>query len=198
MRLFYSAPSPFAAKVRMAARICDLDLDLVVTDTSAEPADLLAANPLGKIPALVLDNGGVLYDSPVICEYFDRLSGNLLIPQTTEAWLQAKRTEALADGTAEAAMAVLYEKRYRPEEKWHAPWMDKQWRRAGRGLDQLDAEIDSLPTTVGLGHVAVAAALGWLELRFSGQWQAGRPKLAAWLDRFPEAFPPFAELRPKA
>lgn len=197
MRLFFSASSPFASKVRMAARVCDLPLDLVATDTNTEPDDLLATNPLGKIPALALDNGEVLYDSSVICEYLDRLSGNPLIPQTTDAWLQAKRTEALADGVAEAGIAVIYEKRHRPENKWHEPWIDKQWRRAGRGLDRLEAEVGSMPASVGLGAVALAATLGWLELRFAGQWQENRPALTAWLDRFPEVFPPFAEMRPK-
>lgn len=196
MKVFYSLPSPFAAKVRMAARHCDLSVEAIAVDTSKEPSELLSANPIGKIPTLLLDDGTSVYDSRVICEYLDRISGNLLIPQTSEAWLQARRVETLADAVCDAGILCAYEVRYRPEEKRHQPWVDKQWRRVLRTLDSLESEIDALPSDPQIGHFALAATLGWLEVRFPGEWSVQTPKLEAWLERFFSAHPHFAELRP--
>ncbi len=198
MRLLYSKPSPYSSKVRMAAQLCDIDLELVPTDTSAEGVELTETNPIGKIPALILDDGSTLYDSRVICEYLDRLAGNPIIPQAPDAWAATKRVEALADGMTEAVMAVLYEKRYRPEELWHQPWMDKQWRRAHRSLGALETEVAALPEKPTLAHLAVASDLGWVQLRFPDELNHKHPSLAAWLERFLDAHPDLAALRPQA
>ncbi|MEX6506552.1 glutathione S-transferase family protein [Jiella sp. M17.18] len=198
MRLYYSRASPFAAKARMAARHCDLPVETVPADTSAEPADLLAANPLGKIPVLVLDDGTAVYDSAVICDYFDRMSGNQLVPQELGAWRFVKTFEALADGVGDALILVVYEARFRPEDKRHQGWVDKQMRKADRGLAALETMLDELPDGPTTAHFALAALLGWMELRFAGKIAGERPKLAAWLADFPALFPAFEELRPRA
>lgn len=197
MRLLYSKPSPYSSKVRMAAIHCGFDLECVATDTGAEGAELLETNPAGKIPALITDEGTAVYDSRVICEYLDRLSGNLLIPQTTEGWLLSKRTEALADATAEAFMAMLYERRYRPEDKWHAPWVEKQERRGQRCLAALNAQVASLPAEPSVAHFALASNLSWIELRFAGALK-DHVNLTGWLEAFYAAHPRFAEARPQA
>ncbi|WP_245514937.1 glutathione S-transferase family protein [Jiella endophytica] len=197
MRVFYSAASPFAAKVRMAARHCDLELESVTANTTAEPADLLSANPLGKIPALVLDDGTTLYDSRVICDYFDRLTGGQLVPQGLDAWRAVRLIEATADGIADALILSLYEERFRPEEKRHQPWVDKQLRKADRGLAALETMLGDLPETLTTAHFAVAALLGWMGFRFEGKLESERPRLADWLAAFPDAFPAYGELRPR-
>ena len=198
MKLLYSRPSPYSSKVRMSAHLCGFELDCVPTDTAAEGADLVDVNPVGKIPALILDDGSALYDSRVICEYLDRASGNLLIPQALDAWTRTKRVEALADGMTEAVMATLYEVRYRPEEKRHQPWIDKQWRRAHRALDALEHEVASLPAAPNLAHFAVASDLGWVQLRFPGSFETRNPGLAKWLERFASEHPDYAEMIPQA
>lgn len=195
MRLLCSSTSPYSVKVRLAAEHCDIALDVAYVDTSADPADLLAANPLGKIPTLILDDGSAIYDSRVIVEYLDRQSGNLLIPQTNAEWLQARRVEALADGVLDAGILVVYEVRFRPEDKRHEGWTDRQWARALRGLDQLESEIEALPEALNIGHLALAALLGWLDFRFKGKWEDGRPKLVAFLEEFPLRFPAFDDLK---
>ena len=197
MKVFYSLPSPFAAKVRMAARLCDIELDAVAMDTSKEPDELLAANPVGKIPTVLLDDGTAIYDSRVICEYFDRQSGNLLIPQSSEAWLKARRIEALADAVCDAGILCSYEVRYRPEEKRHQPWVDKQWRRVLRTLDALELEVPSLSDDLDIGQIALAATLGWLEVRFPGEWNVRAPQLKVWIDAFADRHPGYAELMPR-
>ena len=182
----------------MAASVCGIALDETVVDTASEPDEVTAVNPLGKIPALVLDDGRALYDSPVICEYFDRLSGNRILPQTSAEWLAAKRLEALADGVLDAAILVLYEDSYRPDEKRHQPWVDRQWRRARRGLIAIEAEVGDVPALPTVGHLAVAAMLGWLDLRFAGRWDADRAGLRSWKDSFFSAFPQLDAVAPQA
>lgn len=198
MHLYYSAPSPFAAKVRMVAHHCGLALEDVSVDTSAEPAELLAANPLGKIPALVLEDGTSVYDSRVICELFDRMSGLRLIPQAIDAWRSVKTFEAVADGVADALVLTLYEVRYRPEEKRHQAWVDKQMRKADRGLALIEDRIDELPNELTIAHFALGALLGWIRLRFPGKIDREHPALARWLENFRQVFPAYDELKPRA
>lgn len=198
MRLFYAPASPFAAKVRMAAAHCGITLDLVQTDTGAEPADLLAVNPLGKIPTLIAKDGAALYDSAVICDYLDRLSGHQLVPQSEAGWLLVKRIAATADGVADAALLSVYEKRMRPEERQHQPWVDRQLGKAWRSLAVLESNIASLGAEPNLAHFALGSVLGYLDLRFKGQWEDKHPQLVAWLAAFPAVFPAYAELKPQA
>lgn len=198
MRLFASPASPFVAKVRMAAHHCGIALEPVWTDAGAEPADLLGANPLGKIPALLLDDGQTIYDSAVICDWLDRRSGNRLVPQTDEGWAFVKRMEATADGVTDAAILTLYEQRYRPEEKRHQPWVDKQWRKAWRGMAVLQAAIGEFGPEPTTAHFAVAGLLGWFDLRFKGTWESDYPALATWISEFPTVFPAYEEFKPRA
>lgn len=174
----------------MAAIRCDVAFDeQVVVDTVSEPAGLLDANPLGKIPTVLLDNGTALYDSRVICEYFDRISGNAIVPQTDAEWIADRRLEATADGVADAAILLLYEARFRPEEKRHEAWTDRQWRKALRGLAVLEMLIGEVSRKPTLGDLSVAALTGWLALRFAGRWESEHPRLARWNEEFWAAHP---------
>ena len=198
MRLFYAPASPFVAKVRMAAAHCGIALTVIPTDTGAEPAELLAVNPLGKIPTLIAEDGAALYDSAVICDYFDRLSGHKLVPQGGHDWLLVKRIAATADGVADGALLTVYEARMRPEERRHQPWVDRQLGKAWRGMAVLESNIASLGPELTLAHFALAGLLGYLDLRFKGQWEDKHPQLVAWIEAFPEAFPAYEELKPQA
>lgn len=180
----------------MAARQCGIELEEVVVDTQSEPDELTSANPLGKIPTLTLDDGTALYDSRVICEYFDRISGNRIVPQTDAEWTAAKRLEATADGVLDAAILTVYEVRYRPEEKRHGPWVDRQWRKTVRGLGVLERSLGDVPHEPTIGHISVAALTGWLSLRFAGKWEVEHPSLAKWHEGFFGIFPALAEIRP--
>lgn len=192
-KLLYSSASPFSAKVRMAAAYAGLALDAVPTDTGAQGAELVSANPLGKIPVLINDDGSSVFDSRVITQHLNRISGNALFPRNAEKRLDAERLEALADGICDCLLAHVYERRMRPEEKVHAPWLEKQWTKVTRALDVLNANPPKLPKKITAGQIALRAALGYLDLRFAGQWERGRPKLKRWAARFDEKFP---ELKP--
>lgn len=192
-KVLYSSASPYSAKVRMAAAYAGIALDAVPTETGAEPAELLAANPLGKIPVLIADNGETVFDSRVITQYLNRLSGNALFPRNAEKRLEAERLEALADGICDCLLAHVYERRARPEEKVHSPWLDKQWSKVTRALEVLNANPPKLPKKITAGQIALRATIGYMDLRFAGQWERGRAKLKRWAARFDEKFP---ELKP--
>lgn len=195
--ILYSPASPYSAKVRMAAAWCGLDIEARTVNTADQPAELVAVNPLGKIPVLVTDEGEGIFDSRVITQHLNRLSGGALFPRKAEKRLQAERLEALADGICDCLLVHVYERRARPAEKIHQPWLDAQWQKVTRGLDHLEANLPKLGKKADGGQIALAALLGYLALRFEGQWERGRPKLKRWAKRFDERFPQFAALKPQ-
>lgn len=196
-KLLYASASPYSAKVRMAALYAGIDIEAVPTVTDEEPATLLAANPLGKIPTLLLDDGRAVYDSVAIVRHFNRISKNALLPRNADKCLDAEVLEALADGICDAALAIVYERRYRPEEKVHQPWLDKQWTKIGRALDELNANPPRLPKEITVGQIALRAALGYLALRLAGKWEKGHGRLVRWAARFDEKFPQLQAALPK-
>jgi glutathione S-transferase len=198
MKLLYAPASPYSAKVRMAALQAGIAIEYQTVDTSADPADLVSKNPLGKIPTLVTDEGDAVYDSRVITQYLNRFSGNKLFPRNAAKRLEAERLEALADGICDCLLTMVYERRSRPEEKIHQPWLDRQWSKAVRGLDMLNATPPKLPKQIHVGHIAVRAMIGYLDIRFAGKWEKGRGKLKRWATRFDEKFPELAVAVPKA
>lgn len=188
-KVLYSSSSPYSAKVRMAAAFAGLPVTSVAVDTNAEPAELIDANPLGKIPVLITEDGLSIYDSRAITQYLNRISGNALYPRNADKRTQAEILESLADGICDCLLAHVYERRSRPEDKIHQPWLDKQWSKALRALDRLNAEPPKLPKKITAGHIALRATLGYLTLRFGGQWERGRGKLTRWAARFDTKFP---------
>ncbi|HEY5819784.1 MAG TPA: glutathione S-transferase [Mesorhizobium sp.] len=197
-QLMYSPASPYSAKVRMAAAYAAIPLQTMVVDTNADPADLVAANPLGKIPTLVTDEGHAIFDSRVITQYLNRESKGKLFPRNAAKRLEAEQLEALADGICDSLLAIIYERRFRPEEKVHQPWIDRQWSKALRGLDQLNENPPKLPKTIHVGHIATRAMLAYATLRFEGKWEKGRGKLKRWAARFDARFPELAAQAPGA
>lgn len=196
-RLYQSSASPYSAKVRMAATYAGIAFEPVATDTNVDPADLIAANPLGRIPVWMTDDGEAVHDSTAIVQYLNRLSKNALLPRNPAKRLEAERLEALADGLCDCLLAHVYERRFRPEQKVHQPWLDRQWSKAERALDHLNAHLPGLPKKITAGHIALRAALGYLALRFPGKWEKGRSKLVRWAKRFDEKFPDLAALAPR-
>lgn len=187
MKLRHSPTSPFVRKVLVLAHEVGLagQIEIVPTDAWSATTDLVAQNPLSKVPTLILDDGTVLYDSPVICEYLDGLhTGEPRLPRSgRERWVML-RLQALADGMMESAVAVFIERVRRPEDKrWEANIVREQ-ATLGRALDHLERHIEELASQPPhLGAIAAACALGYLDLRGAvGEWRGGRAALAAWFD----------------
>ena len=198
MKLLYSTTSPYSAKARMAAVHLGLDVEAVPTNTNDAPAALIDKNPLGKIPVLLRDGEPPVYDSRAIMQYFDRLTKGGLYPKKGEKRTEADVLEALCDGITDCLLSIVYEKRTRPPEMQHQPWIDRQWEKAVRGLDHLSANLPKTTKKLHGGHFALAALIAYLDLRFAGQWEKGRPKLKAWPKKFEAFFPAYKEIKPQA
>jgi glutathione S-transferase len=200
MKLSYSGTSPYVRKVMVSAHELGLADRLELIDTFVwDPAtDHGNVNPLGKVPALTLDDGYVLYDSPVICEYLDEMvPGVVLFPAPGKARWKALHFQALADGIADAGVLRLLESR-RAENEKSPKWIERQTTVIKRGLDRLENEVDILaggPLTI--GKISVACALGWAIFRNPEEeiWQ-GRPKLKTWFEKFSER-PSMVKTAPK-
>jgi glutathione S-transferase len=184
MKLYFSPASPFVRKVRVTAHELGLSekIELIsITLTPVSPHDgLRSNNPLGKIPALLTDDGATLYDSPVICEYLDALAGgNRIFPAAGAARWTALRRQALADGIMDAAVLTRYEEAVRPKELRWQDWVDGQFLKIRTALDTLERE--SLQDTVDIGTISIACALSYLDLRFASEgWRKSRPRLTDW------------------
>ncbi|MBV1705765.1 MAG: glutathione S-transferase family protein [Hyphomicrobiales bacterium] len=193
-----SPPSPFARKVILAAAVAGLSdaFTLVVADTNDEHDSLRQQNPLGKIPCLILDDGTALYDSRVIVEWLDmQAGGNVLIPHAPAERLRVLTFQALCDGLMDAAVVTRYEFVMREESIRSARWLAHQAGKIERALAVMAKQVP-----VGrhdIGAVALACALGYLDLRFEGRWRAQYPGLVAWLDRFAAEVPAFEATRAK-
>lgn len=193
MRLYHTATSPFVRKVMIAAHELGLGDRIEVVHLRPSPLapdpTLSAANPLSKIPALVLDDGTTLFDSRVIVEFLDSLPHGAppLIPREGPARWATLRTQAIADGILDAGILVFYERLQRPEPQQWQPWLDGQAAKVRQGLDALEDLAPTLTDRVDAGTIASAAALGWLDFRNPiGDFREGRPALAAWFRAFSE------------
>jgi glutathione S-transferase len=183
LQLLGSGASPFVRKARVLLAEAGID-DVAYVEVAASPMGgedrVNSANPLGKIPSLVRDDGPTIYDSNVICRFLDTHAGGHFYPEA-RLW-EVLTLEATADGIMEAALSIIYEKRFRPPELWWPEWHEAQWTKVERALDAIERSwLSHLEGPVHMGQIAVACALGYLDLRFSDRdWRAGRPGLAAW------------------
>ncbi|MQW90647.1 glutathione S-transferase [Sinorhizobium saheli] len=195
MKIFYSPASPYSNKVRMAAHHLGIAAESVLTDTNANPPELIENNPLGKIPTLITADGQAIYDSRAIMHFLDRETKGRLYPKKPARRTEVEIIEALCDGICDSLLAIVYEKRFHPPEKVHQPWIDRQWEKVERGLDYLDANLPKTNDKLNAGHFALAALLRYIELRFAGEWQKGRPKLEKWPARFEKHFPDYSQFK---
>jgi glutathione S-transferase len=203
MKLWYSPASPFARKVRAAALELGLEARIALAQVTVAPSkpnlELARQNPLIKIPALETDDGSVLYDSRVICEYLDALAGGgRLFPAAGAARWQALRRQALGDGVLDAGILRRYELAQRPEALRWADWLAGQQAKVDHGLDAAEREAGGWNGEFDIGHLTLACALGWIDFRFPDSgWRATRPRLAAWFARV-SARPSLAQTVPHA
>jgi len=188
MQLLMSPASPFVRKVRVLLREADL-LDAVqevevATTPLASAAEVIAANPLGKIPALIRSDGPALYDSRVITRFLDDFGTAGLYPEA-RLW-DVLTLEATGDAIMDAAVGLTYEMRFREEALQHSDWMDAQWDKVGRALLAVnDRWMSHLEGPLTMGHISIACALGYLDLRHDARnWRAGVPALSNWESAF--------------
>lgn len=187
MTLFHNPASPFVRKVMVllheTGQTDRVALQLSQLSPVSPDAVLNLDNPLGKIPALRLADGNVLYDSRVILDYLDQQHvGNPLIPAEGSARWRRLTLAALADGIMDAAVMVRYEQALRAPEKHWPEWLEAQREKIRRALAVLEAEaIAELTCHFDVAAISVACALGYLDLRHPDlNWRDAQPQLAAW------------------
>lgn len=201
MRLHSSYTSPYVRKVKIFLK--EAGLFDGVEEVFTNPADdvvLRPLNPLGKIPVLETDDGTALFDSPVICAYLDTLHAHeKLIPAGGEAYWRIRRTEALADGLADAANLRRNEALRDPPSLISHAFIDRQDLAICHALTALDREAEGWTADLPVMHdqISTAAALGYIAFRYGDlPWQPQCPALRAWFDRF-SLRPSFTETEPR-
>ena len=188
MKLHWSPRSPFVRKVLVAAHEAGVADQLACVRTvvggTVPHLDLMRENPLGKLPTLVLEDGTVIYDSLVICTYFDTVfAPGKLIPTAWPARLIALRRHALGNGMLDICLQWLSE-RARPAERQSPPHIALWQGKIRASVDALETESLSDDAS-DIGHLAIAVALSYLDFRFAAEnWRNGHPRLAAWMAKF--------------
>ena len=199
MKLLSSPASPFGRKVNLVIALKNLkeQVEIETVDATKGDATLNAANPLGRIPALVIAGGDALHDSHVICEYLDTIgSGPVLVPRAGPERWRTLTMASLGDGIIEQALLQVYEGRYRPEDMRVQSWMDRLQTKIDRALAMLEAAPPAWSVYPDYGHLTVAVALGYLDFRHAGLWRAVNPRMVDWLARFADAVPAYAASAP--
>jgi len=189
LKIFYSQASPFVRKCLVTAHELGLSERIEFVPAAAHPVNrdrsIVAQNPLGKVPTLIADDGTVLYDSRVICEYLDALGGGKLIPRAAPARWRVLVEQSLADGIMDAAVLARYEKAVRPEALRWSDWLAGQLDKVSCGLAALERHAAGFSDRVDLGTIAFGCALGYLDFRFASLgWRDAHPDTAAWFARF--------------
>jgi glutathione S-transferase len=188
MKLLYQTHSPYARKALVFAHEVGLADRLRVihqeTSPTARNEQVYAENPLGKVPVLLRPDATPIFDSDVICAYFDTLhGGRKLIPTEGEVRWQALRMQAVAQGLAEAGIAIRWETVRRPAALRYPALREGYAEKLVRSYDWLEDEL-AVDADLHVGHIAIATTLGWLEFRELPGFRARRPRLASWFDEF--------------
>lgn len=190
MKLLYQTHSPYARKALVFAHETGLadQLEVIHHETSPLVRNeyVFAQNPLGKVPVLLRDDAPPIFDSDVICAFFDTLHERpKLIPEAGEARWAALKMQALAQGIADAGISLRWETVRRPEPARYLPLRNGCEQKLLAVYDWLERELDP-EAPLHVGHIALAAALSWLEFRELLDFRAGRPRLSTWMSAFEE------------
>ena len=184
MKLLMSPASPFVRKVRVVLRELDLldhveEVSVTTTPLASDPA-VVAANPTGKIPALVRDSGPAIYDSRVITRFLNDHAAGKLYPHA-RIW-DVLTLEATADAIMDAAVSMAYEVRLRPEAQQSPDWIEAQWGKASRAIAAINTRwMSHLQGPLDMGQISVACALSYVDFRHDARgWRTGNDALANW------------------
>jgi glutathione S-transferase len=201
IRLLGSLTSPYVRKVRIVMAEKRIDYHLELEDVWAPDSRIQDANPLGKVPCLIMEDGGAVFDSRVIVEYLDGMTPVAkLIPPSGRERAEVRTWEALGDGVIDAAILVRLEQTQRPPEQQSSKWVDRQMGKLHAGIAAMSRGLGEKPWSNGqaytLADIAVGCALDYIDFRFSSiDWRGQYPNLARLHEKL-AARPSFAETRP--
>jgi glutathione S-transferase len=201
MKLIGSLTSPYVRKVRVVMLEKKIDYEFAQENVWAADTTIQESNPLGKVPCLIMEDGGAMFDSRVIVEYLDTLTpvGKLIPPNGRER-AEVKCWEALADGVADAGLLARLERTFRPSEQQSQLWFDRQMAKVNAGLKAMSVGLKDTAYCAGnqytLADVAVGCTLGWLSYRFPQiNWREAYPNLDKLFEKLSER-PSFKETIP--
>jgi glutathione S-transferase len=201
LKLIGSLTSPYTRKARVVAAEKRIDLQLQIENVMPADSPVNALNPLGKVPVLVLEDGGTIFDSRVIVEFLDHASPiSRLIPADHRERIEVRRWEALADGIVDAGALVRLESQ-RPMHERSPAWVERQMGKVVRGLAEMDRNLNAKPWCAGnaysLADIALGCCLGWLEFRMPQlDWKQAHSNLARHFAKLSERSS-FAETTPR-
>lgn len=201
MKLYHSANSPFVRKVMIAAEALGLTgcIELIPArgNVLARDPAFRSINPSGQIPTLLTDDGEVLFDSPVICEYLDAGVGGSLFGQGRERWRNL-RDQALGDTMLDAALHTRYETAMRPAELRWVDWQEAWSNKIIDTMTLLECRAGSLAGRMDIGVVAIFCALAYIDARLAEtvSWRERFPELAGWFTVF-ASYPQVSPSAPK-
>lgn len=189
MKILFSPFSPYVRKCLVTAFELGLNDQLQLLPSNAHPInrdkDIIAINPLGKVPTFYTDDGQVLFDSRVICEYLNQLGGGALIPAGGASRWQTLTLQSIGDGMLDALLLARYEDVARPDQMKWPEWRAGQLDKAETSLSYLDGHTDLLADRVDLGSLTIGCALWYLDLRFPDiDWRAHHAPTARWYEAF--------------
>ena len=190
MQLYYAATSPYVRKVMIVAHLLGVTDKIEKLTAAASPTtrdrNIIAFNPLTKVPAAKTDDGLLLFDSRVICEYLDSQGNGGLFPTAGRARWIALMQQALGDGLLDAALLVRYERALRPEALRWKEWDAGQFSKMIDCLNAIETQAPTLEVKrFTIGEITIACALGYLDFRFPEiAWRETHPHIAKWFTEF--------------
>jgi len=190
VKLYFSPASPYVRKVLASAIELDLEHRIERVPCSVHvirrDVNVVVHNPLGQVPTLIADDGTVLYDSRVVCEYLDTLAGgHRLFPLPMDRRYRALTEQAASDGLLDAAVLARQELTLRPADKVWEPWREAQIAKIMSALDRMQQWSPTFGDRVDIGTLTTACAIGYLEFRYADfDWRSGRGTLADWFESF--------------
>ena len=189
MKIYYSATSPYVRKCLVAAHELGLRERIELVPAAPHPVNrdqsVVKLNPLGKIPTLITDDGAILYDSRVVCEYLDALAKGHLFPAAAGARWAVLAEQSLADGMRDAAVLTRYETFTRPEQLRWAQWTAGQTEKVVSGLADIERRAADFGARIDIGTISIGCALGYLDLRLASlAWRDRHPATALWFEQF--------------
>lgn len=190
MKLLSADASPFARKVRVLLHEAKLNEKVETLSTTTTPLNtdptIAAANPMGKLPTLIRDDGPALYDSRVITRFLDDSANAGFYPEN-RLW-DTLTLEATAEGIMDAALLMVYEKRLRPPEHQSDDWLGAQWKKVMGAVSSINERwMSHLSGPTDMSHIAVGCALAYVDFRLADRnWRKGNDALDDWYAVFAE------------
>ncbi len=185
MKLYNTPTSPFGRKVLITSIEKGLDKKIEVLAARTPEAELHKKNPLNKLPVLVTDDGEVIIESSLICEYLDEIgTGPKLFPTEPKARRKMIQAQAVAQGVLDAVVLLRMEDRRKPEER-SAEWIERQQKKLDLGIPALEVLLATLPAAPTAAHITFACCLWFMDKhKVGGDWRKTSHKLGAWYDTF--------------